>query len=50
MILQMTITFNNDNEIIVYGLEKIIAFAQGKGYIFAAQCVWWLTSIIGLEQ
>jgi hypothetical protein len=36
--------------VIVYGLEKNIAFARSKGYIFAAQCVWWLALIIELEQ
>ena len=46
----MTITFENDNDVNVYVLEKIIAFAQGKRYIFADHCVWWLASIIGLEQ
>jgi len=46
----MTITFESDNNVIAYGLEKIIAFARSKGYIFAAQCVWWLASIIELEQ
>jgi len=46
----MTITFENDNDGIVYGLQKIIAFTRGKGYTLAPQCVWWPTSIIGLEQ
>jgi hypothetical protein len=46
----MTITFENDNDVIVYGLERIIAFAQSREYIFAAQCIWWLASIIRLEQ
>jgi hypothetical protein len=46
----MTIDFENDNDVIVYGLEKIISFARSTGHIFLAQCVWWLASIIGLEQ
>jgi hypothetical protein len=46
----MTITFENDNDVIIYSLERIIAFAQSRGYIFAAQCIWWLAAIIGLEQ
>jgi hypothetical protein len=46
----MTITFENDNDIIVYALEKIIAHARRTQQIFVAQCVWWLASIIGLEQ
>jgi hypothetical protein len=46
----MTVTFENDNDIIVYALEKIIAYARRTQQIFVAQCVWWLASIIGLEQ
>jgi hypothetical protein len=46
----MTITFENDNDIIVYPLEKVISYARRTQQIFVAQCVWWLASIIGLEQ
>jgi hypothetical protein len=46
----MTITFENDDDVIVYALEKVIAYARRTQQIFVAQCVWWLASIIGLEQ
>lgn len=46
----MTITFENDNDIIVYALEKVISYARRKQHLFLAQCVWWLASVIGLEQ
>jgi hypothetical protein len=46
----MTITFENDNDVIVYGLEKVISYARRTQQIFVAQCVWWLASIIGLES
>jgi len=46
----MSITFDNDNDLIVYALEKIISYARQYQYIFIAQSVWWLASIIGLEQ
>jgi hypothetical protein len=45
----MTITFENDNDVIVYGLEKVISYARRTQQIFVAQCVWWLASVIGLE-
>jgi hypothetical protein len=45
----MTITFENDNDVIVYALEKVISYARRTQQIFVAQCVWWLVSIIGLE-
>jgi len=46
----MTVTFENDNDVIVYALEKVISYARRTQQIFVAQCVWWLASIIGLEQ
>jgi len=46
----MTITFENDNDVIIYALEKVISYARRTQYIFVAQCVWWLASIIGLER
>jgi hypothetical protein len=46
----MTITFENDNDVIVYALEKVISYTRRTQQIFVAQCVWWLASIIGLEQ
>jgi len=46
----MTITFENENNIIVYALEKIICYARKHQYIFIAQSVWWIASIIGLAD
>jgi hypothetical protein len=45
----MTITFENDNDVIVYALEKVILYAKRTQQIFVAQCVWWLAFIVGLE-
>jgi hypothetical protein len=45
----MTISFENDTDIIVYALEKIIAYARRTQQIFIAQCIWWLALVIGLE-
>jgi len=46
----MTITFENENDIIVYALEKIISYARKNQYIFVAQSVWWIASVIGLTD
>jgi hypothetical protein len=46
----MMITFENDNDLIVNALEKVIAHARRTQQIIIAHCVWWLASIIGLEQ
>jgi len=46
----MTITFENDNDVIVYALKKVIAYARRTQQIFVVQCVWWLASVVELEQ
>jgi len=46
----MTITFEDNNEGIIYALEKVIAYPRKTQQILVAQCVWWLASIIGLEE
>jgi len=45
----MTITFENNDDVIIYALGKVIAYARRSQQIFGAQCVWWLPSVIGLE-
>jgi len=45
----MTITFENDSDVIVYALEKIISFARENQFLLVANCVWWISEIIGLE-
>ena len=49
-ISSMTISFGNDNDIILYALENIITYATKNQYIFVARCVWWPASIIGLKE
>jgi hypothetical protein len=46
----MTITFENNNNGIVYGLENIVSYTRSNQYIFLAQSIWWKSSIIGLPQ
>jgi hypothetical protein len=46
----MTITFENDSDVIIYALEKVISYARRTQQVFVAQCVWWLTSLIDLES
>jgi hypothetical protein len=46
----MTITCEDDNDIIIYALERIVSSARKSQQIFVAQCVWWLVPVIGLEQ
>jgi hypothetical protein len=46
----MTLTFENDNHVIVYALEMIISYFRENQYIFLAQRIWWISSIIGLQQ
>jgi len=46
----MIITFGNDKDVIIYALDKIISFARDNQYIFLSQSVWWISSIIGLQE
>ena len=46
----MTITFDNDTDVIDYALEKIVSFARENQYLFVANCVWWIAGIIGLDN
>jgi len=46
----MPTTFENDSDLIVYALEKIISFARNIQYLFVANCVWWIAGIIGLDD
>jgi len=46
----MTITFESNNDVIVYALKKILSYARNHQYIVIAQCVWWLASSIGLRE
>jgi hypothetical protein len=47
---RMTITFENENDIIIYALEKIISYARVNHFIFLAQSICWISSLIGLQQ
>jgi hypothetical protein len=46
----MTITFEHDNDVIVYALEMIISYPKRTQQIFMAQCIWWLASVLRLES
>jgi len=46
----MPITFENDSNVIVYALEKIISFARNIQHIFVGNCVWWIAGVIGLDD
>jgi hypothetical protein len=46
----MIITFDNDNDVIVYTVEQIISYAIRTQQNFVAQVIWWLASVIGLES
>jgi hypothetical protein len=46
----MTISFEIENNVIVYALEKCISYARDNLSIFVVQCVWGHSSILGLQQ
>ena len=46
----MTTTCSNHNDIILYALERIFAYARDNQYIFLARTICWISSIVGLQQ
>lgn len=44
------ITFETDNDVIVYGPQKILLFCRERHLLFPAHCVRWLASLTGLYQ
>ena len=46
----MAISFENNNDVIVYALEKILSYARDNHYIFLGQSILWILSIIEFQQ
>jgi hypothetical protein len=46
----MPIVVESDKDVIVYAFGMIIAYARDNQDILLAQTVWWISSIIGLQQ
>jgi hypothetical protein len=46
----MPIPFENNNDVVVYALKKVISNASSHQLIFLAQSVWWISSVIALQQ
>jgi hypothetical protein len=46
----MTVTFENQNDIIVYTPEKIICYATCNHNVIVALCIWWCAVIVGLQE
>jgi len=36
-------------DVLVCSFERIIRFFQDPHYLFATRCVWWLSSLLGLQ-
>lgn len=49
-IQRMTVTFENDNNTMLYVLIPIISDARTKEYIFVALGIWWIVLNIGHDQ
>jgi hypothetical protein len=46
----MTITFQDDKDVIIYALEKIVSFARENQFLFVANCAWWIAGILDLDS
>jgi len=45
----MSITCSHKADVLLWNQAKLIATFHAKQYVFAAQCVWWISAIIGLQ-
>lgn len=48
--ISMTIMFDKNKIIIVYALEKVIFYTRDYQYIFLAQSLWWISSVLVFQQ
>ena len=46
---QMSITFENESDILVWTFAKLIVTFQQHQYLFAAQCMWWIAALVQLD-
>jgi hypothetical protein len=46
----MNITFQNEANVLLWCFAKLIVTFQAIQYLFAAQCVWWISAIIELQS
>jgi hypothetical protein len=46
----MQMTFENENELMVYALARILCDTKKNHFQFVVQCLWWLAPNIGLEH
>jgi len=47
---QITIPFENNNDVIVDALKKIVSYTRRNQYLFVANCAWWIAGVIGLDK
>ena len=45
----MSITFENEADIILWTLAKPLVTFQERQYLFAAQCIWWIGALLQLD-
>jgi hypothetical protein len=46
----MSITFKNKPNILLWTFEKIIYKFHKQQYLFALQCIWWISALVGLQH
>jgi len=47
--LRMSITFKNEADIILWTLAKLLVTFEECQYLFAAQCSWWIATVVQLD-
>jgi len=46
----MTITLEDDANVIIFAFEKLISFARENQYLFVVCCILWIAGVIWLDS
>jgi len=45
----MSNTFENEADIILWALAKLLVTFDERQYLFAGQCIWWIAALVQLD-
>jgi len=45
----MNITFEHEADALLWVFGKLISQFHQRQYLFAAQCIWWISALVGLQ-
>jgi len=46
----MTLSFENESDVLIFAFERLINYARINQYLFVANCVLWIVNVMGLDE